>query len=61
LKPIQQHVDTRKQQAGEVVLGKEWQKELKGGAQLVISKKSKADEEKQPKHQKPAKKKEEEE
>lgn len=43
------------------MFGKEWQKELKGGAQIVVSKKSKADEEKQPKHQKPAKKKEEEE
>jgi len=43
------------------VFGKEWQKELKGGAQIIVSKKSKLDEEKQPKHQKPTKKKGDEE
>lgn len=47
LKPsfLKKQEDSRSKNPGELNFGKEWHKEMKGGAQVVVSKKAKQDEE----------------
>jgi hypothetical protein len=55
-KPVAKYEAKQAKPAGEIKFGKEWTKEIKGGAVVIASKKSNLDEEIPKKAQKPKKK-----